>query len=120
MSGSRRRSNKGSWLQLIILRVLYEEPAHGYKLLEKVNELMAGRRALKSGSMYTILRRMERSGILESEWEATQGSRRRNYRLTDVGVEVLEHGKVRVEEQRRVLEEMTRFYQEQFKGDQDG
>jgi len=118
MCGFRRRLLKGSWLQLIVLRVLYEKPLHGYKLLEEVNTLMAGRRKLKPGSLYTILRRMEHSGLLDSIWEKkSEGIDRRIYNLTENGIEMLKQGKSRIEEQRRVLDEMNEFYKLHFKGD---
>ena len=118
MCGFRRRLLKGSWLQLIVLRVLYEKPLHGYKLLEEVNTLMVGRRKLKPGSLYTILRRMEHSGLLDSVWEKkSDGLDRRVYNLTEEGIEMLKQGKSRIEEQRRVLDEMSEFYKLRFKED---
>jgi DNA-binding PadR family transcriptional regulator len=120
MCGFRRRLLRGSWLQLIILRVLYEKPLHGYKLLEEVNHLLAGRRKIKSGSLYTILRRMEQSGLLDSNWEKkSDGLDRRVYNLTEKGVEVLREGKSMIENQRRVLEDMAEFYSVHFKDDED-
>jgi DNA-binding PadR family transcriptional regulator len=120
MCGIRRRLLRGSWLQLIILRVLYEKPLHGYKLIEEVNNLLAGRRKMKPGSLYTILRRMEQSGLLDSNWERkSDGLDRRVYNLTDKGVEVLRDGKNLIENQRRVLEEMAEFYRVHFKDDKN-
>jgi DNA-binding PadR family transcriptional regulator len=102
----------------MVLRVLYKKPLHGYKLLEEVNTLMAGRRKLKPGSLYTILRRMEHSGFLESIWEKkSEGLDRRIYNLTEKGIDMLKQGKSRVKEQRRVLDEMTEFYKLHFKDD---
>ena len=93
---------------------------HGYRLLEEVNRMLAGRRTLKPGSLYTILRRMERSGLLESEWEtASNRLDRRVYRLSDKGIERLRAGRGMVEEQRRVLEEMAEFYRRRFEGAED-
>lgn len=118
MSGFKRRLLRGSWLQLIVLRVLYEKPLHGYKLLEEVNTLMAGRRKLKPGSLYTMLRRMENSGLLTSIWEKkSNGLSRRIYNLTDKGIGMLKQGKIMIKEQRRVLDEMTEFYKLHFKDD---
>ena len=118
MSGFRRRLLKGSWLQLIVLRILYEKPLHGYKLLKEVNTFMAGRRKLKPGSIYTMLRRMENSGLLDSIWEKkSDGSDRRIYNLTRKGVEMLRQGKSMIEEQQKVLMEMADFYRIHFKDD---
>lgn len=89
---------------------------HGYRLLGEVNRLLARRRTLKTGSLYTILRRMERSGLLESEWETISDRlNRRVYRLSDKGIERLRAGMGMVEEQRKVLKEMAEFYRRHFK-----
>ncbi len=120
MCGFRQRLLRGSWLQLIVLRVLYENPLHGYKILQEVNVLMAGRKKLKPGSLYTVLRRMENSGLLTSIWEKkSAGLDRRIYHLTENGVEMLMQGKSMIEGQRRVLEEMAEFYRLHFKDDYD-
>lgn len=116
MSALGRSRRGGSWVQLLILRILYLTPMHGYRLLGEVNRLMAGRRPMKAGSLYTILRRMEKAGLLESEWDE-ESSRldRRIYRLSEEGVEMLKNGRRRVEEQRRALDEMMAFYNEHFR-----
>jgi len=113
MSGRTRRG--GSLIQLLILRTLYLSPMHGYKLLGEVNELMAGRRPMKTGSLYTILRRMEKAGLLESEWDEEHSRlERRVYKLSMEGVEILKNGRKRVEEQKNALDEMMAFYNEHF------
>ena len=66
MSSRGGRSKGGSWIQLLIFKVLYETPLHGYSLIEEMNKLLAGRRPMKPGSLYTILRRMEKGGELVS------------------------------------------------------
>ena len=114
MCGLRRRRLRSSWIQLLILKILYETPMHGYRLLEEVNKLLAGRRALRPGSLYTVLRRMERRGLLESEWETTGRLDRRVYRVSDAGLERLKAGRAMVMEQLRVLEDLAEFYRRDF------
>jgi len=116
MSVSGRSRRGGSLVQLLILRTLYISPMHGYRLLGEVNELMVGRRPMKTGSLYTILRRMEKADLLESEWdEASSRLDRRIYKPSKEGVEMLKDGRKRVEEQKRALDEMIAFYEEHFK-----
>lgn len=55
------------------MRVLYEKPMHGYQLLEEIEERSCGCHRLEPGSMYTLLRRMEERGLLESQWEKVEG-----------------------------------------------
>ena len=115
MSGRRGRGKGGGWIQLIIFRVLYETPIHGYSLNEEVNKLLAGRRPIKPGSLYTILRRMEKGGLLASEWDRSSSRLdRRIYNLTEAGIEKLKEGRLMVEEQRKILDEMTSFYEKHF------
>ena len=118
MSVSGRSHRGGSLVQLLILRILYLSPMHGYNLLGEVNELMAGRKPMKTGSLYTILRRMEKAGLLESEWDKNPSRLdRRIYKPSNEGVEMLKDGQKRVEEQKRALDEMIAFYNEHFKED---
>lgn len=115
MAGRGRRGGGGSWIQLLILRVLYEKPLHGYGLIAEVNKLLTGRRPLKPGSLYTILRRMEKSGFLSSIWDR-ESSRleRRVYTLSQMGLERLKNGRLMVAGQRKVLDEMMNFYEKHF------
>ena len=115
MAGRRGRGQGGTWIQLLILRIIYEMPLHGYRLIKKMNELLAGRRPIKPGSLYTILRRMEKSGLLSSNWDR-ESSRleRRVYKLTEAGLERLINGRRMVMGQRKVLDEMMKFYDKHF------
>lgn len=113
-SGGSRRG--GSLVQLLILRILYLSPMHGYKLLGEVNKLLVGRRSMKTGSLYTILRRMEKAGLLVSQWdESAPRLDRRIYKPSKEGIEVLKDGRRRVEEQKIALDEMIDFYNKHFK-----
>jgi len=115
MAGRRGRGGGGTWIQLLILRIIYETPLHGYQLIEKMNELLAGRRPIKPGSLYTILRRMEKSGLLSSDWDRESSRlKRRVYKLTDAGLERLKNGRRMVMGQRKVLDEMMNFYEKHF------
>jgi len=115
MAIGRGRGSGRSWIQLLILRVLYKNPLHGYSLIEDVNKLLTGRRHLKPGSLYTILRRMEKSGLLSSNWDSKSSRlKRRVYTLTQMGLERLENGRRMVKGQRKALDEMIGFYVQHF------
>jgi len=116
MSRRTGRGNKGTWIQLLILRILYETHMHGYALNEKINSFQAGRQPIKPGSLYTILRRMEKAGLLESIWDK-ESSRlnRRVYKLSEEGVKRLREGQLMVKNQITILNEMKKFYEEHFK-----
>ena len=71
-------------LDALILSVLSREPLHGYAVIEALKARSGGKLALPEGTVYPALHRMERSGLLASEW-SDNGRRRRVYRLTNRG-----------------------------------
>ena len=71
-------------LQLAVLSLL-RTPTYGYDLLSVLES--AGLRT-EEGTLYPVLRRLEKEDLLESEWD-TAGSRpRKYYRTTDRGRDV--------------------------------
>jgi len=103
------------WIQFLIMRVLYEKPMHGYQLLEEIEERSQGCHKLEPGSIYTLLRRMEERGLLESRWEKAEGGPdRRVYRLTGKGVEALKMGLASIVKRKRLFEDLVNFYHENF------
>lgn len=80
---------KRSTLPVIILNQLMNEPAHGYALLSKLEE--HGLTGIKSGTLYPLLRVMEESGDIVSEWEITdRGPARKTFRITSQGQTTLQ------------------------------
>ena len=71
-------------LDALILAVLSAGPLHGYAVIEALKHRSGGRLALPEGTVYPALHRLERAGLLASEWSET-GRRRRVYRLTSRG-----------------------------------
>jgi DNA-binding PadR family transcriptional regulator len=76
-------------LDALILAVLADGPAHGYALIRQLETRSGGAFALPEGTVYPALHRLERSGLLASSWSNEQPRRRRVYRLTAQGREVL-------------------------------
>jgi DNA-binding PadR family transcriptional regulator len=98
------------------MRILYEKPMHGYQLLEEIEERSCGCHKLEPGSIYTLLRRMEERGLLESRWEKVEGGPdRRVYRLTSKGVEALKMGLTSIVKRKKLFEDLVNFYYENFK-----
>lgn len=70
---------------LLLLSVLRREPAHGYRIVERLNEQGEGAFELAEGTVYPALYRLERKGLVRSSWQEVSGRRRRVYRLTRRG-----------------------------------
>ncbi|MEM3459226.1 MAG: PadR family transcriptional regulator [Candidatus Bathyarchaeia archaeon] len=103
------------WIQFLMLRILYEKPMHGYQLLEEIEERSCGCHKLEPGSIYTLLRRMEERGLLESKWEKTEGGPdKRVYKVTKNGVEALRMGLKSIVQRKLLFDDLARFYEEHF------
>jgi len=76
-------------LDLLLLALLAEEPLHGYALIERLRVRSGGEFDLPQGTVYPALHRLEHADLLTSEWDETSGRKRRSYRLTQRGREVL-------------------------------
>lgn len=83
-----REALKGH-LDLLLLAVLENGPAHGYALIESLRQRSGGTFDLPEGTVYPALHRLENDGLLSSHWSQDSGRRRRVYQLTSKGVEAL-------------------------------
>ncbi|MCL6578769.1 MAG: PadR family transcriptional regulator [Candidatus Bathyarchaeota archaeon] len=113
--GCRHDYPERGWIQFLMLRILYEKPMHGYQLLEEIEEKSCGCHKLEPGSIYTLLRRMEERGLLESNWEKTEGGPdRRVYNVTKSGVEALRLGLKSIAQRKLLFDDLAHFYREHF------
>ncbi len=78
----------GGLLPLIVLRILRDNPKHGYQLEEELSKILG--RPIPEGFIYGLLRRLEVRGLVTYTWETPpSGPARKIYRLTDEGKEYL-------------------------------
>jgi PadR family transcriptional regulator len=71
-------------LELAVMGVLYDERHYGYSLIKVLCETSSI--SLKEGTIYPILGRLDRDGLVRSEWvESAQGPPRKYYTLTASG-----------------------------------
>ncbi|RKN43759.1 PadR family transcriptional regulator [Streptomyces hoynatensis] len=72
-------------LDALLLSVLEAGPLHGYAIITAVQERSGGALELRTGTLYPALNRLERLGLLRSDWRSAGERRRRCYELTDAG-----------------------------------
>ena len=72
---------KGS-TELLVLSLLRERSLHGYELIKEIRSRSAGHLRVGEGSLYPLLHRLERDGMVTAEWGGLSGRDRRYYRLT--------------------------------------
>lgn len=89
-----RQLKKGA-LEMLVLRLLAGRPCHGYELLLRLRE-SSGLLALKEGTLYPILYRLEDEGCIASAWQSPTGEAggpktpRKVYTITAAGRETLD------------------------------
>jgi transcriptional regulator len=78
-------------LDLLVLKTLRPGPLHGYGIAQKI--LVTSRQTLdvQQGSLYPALHRLERKGLVTSEWkESGNGRMAKVYALTPAGLQQLD------------------------------
>lgn len=73
---------------IVVLAVLsqMDTARYGYSLIQRLAEQGLD---IEEGTLYPLLRRLEKQGLLESEWETGEARPRKYYRISAVGREVL-------------------------------
>lgn len=71
----------------LVLAILRRGENYGYQIIQSVRELSGGRLEWSEPMLYPLLKRMERDGLIRSEWKLTENNRfRRYFRLTEKGL----------------------------------
>jgi PadR family transcriptional regulator, regulatory protein PadR len=82
-------AKKGS-ADLLILALVDEQALHGYDIGRRIDERSDGTLRFTLASLYATLYRLEERGLLRGRWVEKAGQRRRRYyRITDDGRQVL-------------------------------
>ena len=73
-------------LDMLILKTLALEPLHGYGIAQRIEQISRGVFQVNPGSLFPAFRRLERNGLIRTEWRATENNRRaKYYALTNQG-----------------------------------
>ena len=77
-------------VEMLVLGVLRERPMYGYEIVRELEMRSNGYFAVQEGLLYPTLHRLEREGLVRSEWRtAESGRRRRYYLMTEGGLAAL-------------------------------
>jgi transcriptional regulator len=73
-------------LDLLVLKTLSLTAMHGWGISLRIQQISRGVLEVNQGSLYPALQRLEKSGLIDSEWGTTDNNRRaRYYRITAAG-----------------------------------
>jgi PadR family transcriptional regulator PadR len=76
--------------ELLVLAQLEARPSHGYEIAQRIEARSQGTVSFHVASLYPILYRLERRGLIAGRWVEKEGQRRRRYyRLTAAGRKML-------------------------------
>lgn len=71
---------------MLVLKALQLEPMHGWGITERIGQWSDHVLQVGQGTLYPALYRLERQGLIRSEWKVTENNRRaRYYSLTREG-----------------------------------
>jgi len=72
----------------LILSILTHGRSYGYQIIKNVEKLSGGELQWTDAMLYPVLHRMERDGLIKSEWvKLDNGRKRKYYQLTQLGIE---------------------------------
>lgn len=73
---------------IVVLAVLslLDSASYGYNLIQRLAALGLD---MEEGTLYPLLRRLEKQGLLQSEWDTTESRPRKYYRISETGRTVL-------------------------------
>jgi len=63
----------------IILSILDKNESYGYEIMQSVKELSNNRIEWKEGSLYPVLHKLEKNGLIKSLWKMAENGRHRKY-----------------------------------------
>lgn len=84
-----REVKRGS-AEMLILALVEDRPRHGYEIAKLIEQRSEGVLQFHVASLYPLLYRLEKRGLIEGRWvERASQRRRRFYELTAAGQEIL-------------------------------
>jgi PadR family transcriptional regulator PadR len=111
--GTRAEVVRGT-LEMLALKLLGEEPMHGWGLSLRLRQISRDVFDVNQGSLYPALQAMLRRGWIRAEWRASENNRRaRYYRITAEGRKQLD---AEIDEWNRTSAAVNRVLRYAFSG----
>ena len=76
----------GASTALLVLSVLAREASYGYEIIRSINAEAEGLFRWQEGTIYPVLHKLEKEGLLRTQWQqADTGRKRKYYYITEKG-----------------------------------
>ena len=79
----KQEMKRGTLVLAVLTRV--DEPQYGYTLITELSDLGM---AVEQNTLYPLMRRLEKQGLLESLWQIEENRPRRYYQISSLGRDV--------------------------------
>lgn len=66
-------------LDMLVLKTLALEPMHGYGISVRIEQMSRGVFHPNAGSLFLAIQRLQRDGLIDGEWKATENNRQAKY-----------------------------------------
>lgn len=109
--GGRRRMFDGGELRLVLLKLIADEPRHGYDLIRAIETMTGGAYAPSPGVVYPTLTMLDEMGLIAEQ--ASEGAKKR-YAVTEEGRRELEEKSQKVD---ALIARLTDLGAERTRGD---
>ena len=87
-------AQKRDWLlgniEPLLLYLIREQPMYGYRVIKELEKRSQGYFKFKEGTLYPVLHRLEKEGLIRGQWQTlNSGRQRKYYHITEKGSSVL-------------------------------
>lgn len=82
-------------LDMLVLKTVALEPTHGYGIAVRIEQMSKGVFRVNAGSLFVAIQRLQRDGLIRSEWKETENNRRAKYYM------LTERGRKRLDSEKR-------------------
>ncbi|NJE08269.1 PadR family transcriptional regulator [Thermococcus sp. M39] len=104
-----RRELRAGTYSFIILSILENKgDMHGYAIRKEFEKLSNGKIVPSEGTLYDLLKSLEKYKLIEGFWAEVGGRARKYYRITPLGKDVLKELKEEVEFVNNVVKKLMR------------
>ena len=63
----------------IILSILTKKESYGYEIIQDIKEISDGKIEFGEGTLYPVLHKLEKKGLIQSSWKVADSGRKRKY-----------------------------------------
>jgi len=68
-----------SSIEPLLLYLISQQPLYGYQIMKEIETRSRGYFKFKEGTLYPVLHRLERAGLVRGQWRTLPSGRQRKY-----------------------------------------